>query len=74
MVSPSPLEAWGVSYVDRFFTGAKIFAVFPAPREAWGVSYARDVLKLYGLYAVVSVPSRGLGGFLRENQALMQTF
>ena len=48
--------------------------VSPSPLEAWGVSYARDVLKLYGLYAVVSVPSRGLGGFLRENQALMQTF
>ena len=61
---PSPLEVWVVSY-QRNSAKRKMKELFPSPLEVWVVSYTGSVLHGYMMEAV-SVPSRGMGGFLQD--------
>ena len=53
----------------------KVWFEFPSPLEVWVVSYRQTGLSR-GLYTNVSVPSRGMGGFLpmRNANKLLLTF
>ena len=64
---PSPLEVWVVSYKTESVLKA-VGAVFPSPLEAWGVSYKIGSMATRSRKRRVSVPSRGMGGFLQDGK------
>ena len=63
---PSPLEVWVVSYELISKWGSQDKEEFPSPLEVWVVSYTWNWVKKHPWAVVVSVPSRGMGGFLQS--------
>ena len=68
---PSPLEGWVVSYELISKWGSQDKEEFPSPLEVWVVSYTWNWVKKHPWAVVVSVPSRGMGGFLRGKESLL---
>ena len=62
---PSPLEVWVVSYKANRYSNVLI-EKFPSPLEVWVVSYTIEQSPNERKVEEVSVPSRGMGGFLQQ--------
>ena len=62
---PSPLEGWVISYKMKktIKLGLTDRHAFPSLLEVWVVSYDPDSYEMIVSY-LVSVPSRGMSGFL----------
>ena len=61
---PAPLEVWVVSYELISKWGSQDKEEFPSPLEVWVVSYELECFEITNEKSV-SVPSRGMGGFLQ---------
>ena len=64
---PSPLEVWVVSYELISKWGSQDKEEFPSPLEVWVVSYELECFEITNEKSV-SVPSRGMGGFLQDSR------